>query len=306
MKQIFTDIDTIILLVATIGLVILFSFLSPHFLTARNVQVVVNNMSILTILALGLTPILIAGEIDVSFTSALELSAMVAALLSPNHFLILVVASLLAVAILGALNGVLSVYVGVPSFLVTLATMTGVHGLVLLISNYRVQMIRSDWLAAVFYGEVMGSISTAVYWMIGFIVLFVVYLEWTKYGRWVYSTGGNERSSMLLGVPTRKVKFSLFVICSVVAGVAGLIAGSRSAAARPLLGEGYLISVIAAPILGGASLTGGVGSIAKTVLACLLLTVITNGVNIIGLQPAYRELFLAVVLAGALSIKALE
>ena len=263
-------------------------------------------MSILAILAIGLHFLLVAGEIDISFVSVLELSAITAALSTPaNTFYIIVVSMLVAIAV-GVVNGFFTVKVGIPSFLVTLSTMVGVQGIVYLISNYRSVALRDDLLPQIFYGRFFGDVATSVFWMIGVIIIAGIILRYTKFGRWVYSTGGNEKAAKLMGIPTKMVKFKLFIISAFMAGIAGLIVASRSLAARPGMGEAYLMPAIAAPILGGALLTGGRGSIVRTALGCLVLTVIINGVNLLGLEPAHQDIFMGVILVSALSIGSLR
>ena len=296
----------IVLIVVIFTLIILFSFLSPYFFTPTNFRVIFESMSILAILAIGIHFLLVAGEIDISFTSVLELSAMTAALSSPSNTFYIILISMFAAIAVGIINGFFTVKVGIPSFLVTLGTFVGVQGIVFLISNYRSVLLRDDLIPKIFYGRFVGDIATAVFWMIGVIILAGIILGYTRFGRWVYGTGGNERASGLMGIPTKRVKFTLFIISSMMAGIAGLIVASRSLSARPLMGEGYLMPAIAAPILGGALLTGGRGSVIRTALGCLVLSTIINGTNLLGLEPAYQSIFMGIILVGALSIRSVQ
>jgi ribose/xylose/arabinose/galactoside ABC-type transport system permease subunit len=279
---------------------------SPYFFTPINWRVIFESMSILAIIATGIHYLLVAGEIDISFASVLELSAITAALSSPANTFYIIIVSLLAAIAVGVVNGFFTVKVGIPSFLTTLSTMVGVQGIVYLISNYRSVVLRDELLPQIFYGRFYGNIATSVYWMIGFFIFAGIILRYTKFGRWTYATGGNEKAARLMGIPTKMVKFKLFIISAFMAGVAGLIVASRSLAARPGMGENYLMPAIAAPILGGALLTGGRGSIVRTALGCLVLTVIINGVNLLGLEPAHQNIFMGVILVSALSIRALQ
>ena len=305
-RQTFLNVNGIVLIAALVGLTVLFSLTSPYFFTPINWRVIFESMSILAILATGLHFLLVAGEIDISFASVLELSAVTAALSTPANTLYIILISLLAAIAVGAVNGFFTVKVGIPSFLTTLSTMVGVQGIVFLISNYRAVVLRNDLLPEIFYGRFFAGVASSVYWMIGFFILAGIILRYTKFGRWVYATGGNEKAARLMGIPTKAVKFKLFIISAAMAGVAGLIIASRSLAARPGMGENYLMPAIAAPILGGALLTGGRGSIMRTALGCLVLTVIINGVNLLGLEPALQNIFMGVILVSALSIRALQ
>jgi ribose transport system permease protein len=300
------DINGIVLIVAVAGLMIVFSFLSPNFFTATNIRVVIETMSILAVLAMGEHFLLIAGEIDVSFTAMLELSAVVAALSSSGNTLIIIILAILSALSVGVINGLFTTRVGIPSFLVTLATMVGIQGVVFLISNYRTVLLRNDTVVQIFYGRWMAGMSASVLWMLIAIIGSGFLLQSTRFGRWTYATGGNERAARLMGIPTQRVKFLVFIIMSFTASVAGLIAAGRSIAARPKMGEAYLMPVIAAPVLGGALLTGGRGSVIRTVLGCLVLTIIINGVNLLGLEPAYQNIFMGGILVGTLSIRNLQ
>jgi ribose transport system permease protein len=305
-RQTFLNVNGVVLIAALVGLTILFSLTSPYFFTPINWRVIFESMSILAVLSTGIHFLLVAGEIDISFASVLELSAITAALATPSNTLYVVIVALVAAIAVGVVNGFFTVRVGIPSFLTTLATMVGVQGIVYLISNYRAVVLRDEVLPEIFYGRLLGGIATSVYWMIGVFIVAGIILRYSKFGRWVYATGGNEKAARLMGIPTKMVKFKLFIISAAMAGVAGLIVASRSLAARPGMGENFLMPAIAAPILGGALLTGGKGSIARTALGCLVLTVIINGVNLLGLEPSYQNIFMGVILVSALSIRALQ
>ncbi|HSV32001.1 MAG TPA: ABC transporter permease [Atribacteraceae bacterium] len=305
-KQAIFHIDTLVLFIATIGLIILFNYLTPHFLTTSNFRVLVETMAILTIIAVGVHFLLVAGEIDISFVSVLELAAAVAAVSSPANPFYLIFFSLLATWGVGLVNGLFVTRIGIPSFLVTLATMSGVQGLVLIICNYRAVLLQDSLLPQLFYGRLLGGVSSSAYWMILVVAVAAITASMTKFGRWIYATGGNERAARLLGIPTKRVKLILFCLCSILAGLAGLILAGRALSARPFMGQGYFMPAIAAPILGGALLTGGTGSVYRTTLACFVLVVITNGVTLLGLEPAYRDIFMGLILLAALSVRAFQ
>ena len=300
-KQALLNINSIVLVVAIIALVIAFSSLSKYFLTWTNLRIILETMSILTILSIGVHSLLVAGEIDISFTAVLGLSAAVAALASPGNTFLLILYALASAVAVGLLNGFFVVRMGIPSFLVTLATMTGINGVVLLASNYRSVLLQSKLLQQIFYGRFFWNIPMSVFWMIGLVIIAGIILRFVRFGRWVYATGGSSRAAGLMGIPTKRVRYMLFVASAFLAGIAGLIVASRSFSSRPMIGEAYMMQAIAAPILGGALLTGGRGSVVRTTMGCLVLTIITNGTNLLGLEPAYQNIFMAVILIGSLS-----
>ena len=300
-RQALLHVNTVVLVAAIIGLVIAFSIFSRYFLTWTNLRVILESMSILTILSLGVHALLVAGEIDISFTAVLGLSAAVAALASPGNTFLLILYALAAAVAVGLINGFFVVQMGIPSFLVTLATMTGIDGVVLLASNYRSVLLQSKLLPRIFYGRFFWNIPMSVFWMLGLVIVAAVILRFVRFGRWVYATGGGPRAASLMGIPTKRVRYTLFVVSAFLAGIAGLIVVSRSFSSRPMIGEAYMMPAIAAPILGGALLTGGRGSVVRTTMGCLVLTIITNGTNLLGLEPAYQNIFMAIILIVSLS-----
>lgn len=305
MKRAFSNIELFVLILAAIGLIIVFSILEPRFLTMNNFRIILETMSILGILSLGVNLLLIAGEMDISFTSVLEFAAAIAAIsfAAQINAFIAIVFGVLAAAGVGLINAFFTVKLKIPSFLVTLASQVAVGGVVLILCDYRTVLIRNKSFTGLFFGRPIGNIATAVYWMIGISLVLWFMLTKTKFGRWTYATGGNQNSARLMGIPTDKVKIILFIANAVLAAVAGFILGSRAMSARPGMGSSYLMPAISAPILAGAALTGGQGSAYKTILAAFVLTLITNGVTLIGLEPAYRDIFMGFILVSALSIR---
>ncbi|MBN2253850.1 MAG: ABC transporter permease [Kosmotogaceae bacterium] len=308
MKRSTANIELFVLLLAAVVLIVVFSILEPRFFSVNNFRILLETMSILGILSLGVNFLLIAGEMDISFTSVLELSAAVVAISSTAHMntFVSIAFGVLAATAVGLINAFFAVKLKIPSFLVTLGTQVAIGGLVMILCDYRTIIIRDKSFINVFFGRPFANIASAVYWMIGIAIVIWFVLTRTRFGKWVYATGGNQSSARLMGIPTDRVKISLFVTSAILAGVAGFILGSRATSARPAMGVSYLMPAISAPILAGAALTGGQGSAFKTLLAAFVLTIITNGVTLIGLEPAYRDIFMGVILISALSVRYLQ
>lgn len=170
-KQSVYHIDTIVLSIAAIGLILLFSNLTPHFFVMTNLRVIFETMAVLGILAVGINFLLVAGEIDISFVSILELSAAVAAVASPSYTIYLIFLGTFAAFLVGLVNGFFVTKLGIPSFLVTLATMSGVQGIVMIVCNYRAVLLQNNLIPQIFYGRFYGGIASSVYWMIFIIVV---------------------------------------------------------------------------------------------------------------------------------------
>jgi len=308
LKRSTANIELFVLLLAAVVLIVVFSILEPRFFSVINFRILLETMSILGILSLGVNFLLIAGEMDISFTSVLELSAAVVAISSTAHMntFVSIAFGVLAATAVGLINAFFAVKLKIPSFLVTLGTQVAIGGLVMILCDYRTIIIRDKNFINMFFGRPFANIASAVYWMIGIAIVIWFVLTRTRFGKWVYATGGNQSSARLMGIPTDRVKISLFVTSAILAGIAGFILGSRATSARPTMGTSYLMPAISAPILAGAALTGGQGSAFKTLLAAFVLTIITNGVTLIGLEPAYRDIFMGVILISALSVRYLQ
>lgn len=308
LKRSTANIELFVLLLAAVVLIVVFSILEPRFFSVNNFRILLETMSILGILSLGVNFLLIAGEMDISFTSVLELSAAVVAISSTAHMntFVSIAFGVLAATAVGLINAFFAVKLKIPSFLVTLGTQVAIGGLVMILCDYRTIIIRDKNFINMFFGRPFANIASAVYWMIGIAIVIWFVLTRTRFGKWVYATGGNQSSARLMGIPTDRVKISLFVTSAILAGIAGFILGSRATSARPAMGTSYLMPAISAPILAGAALTGGQGSAFKTLLAAFVLTIITNGVTLIGLEPAYRDIFMGVILISALSVRYLQ
>lgn len=308
LKRSTANIELFVLLLAAVVLIVVFSILEPRFFSVNNFRILLETMSILGILSLGVNFLLIAGEMDISFTSVLELSAAVVAISSTAHMntFVSIAFGVLAATAVGLINAFFAVKLKIPSFLVTLGTQVAIGGLVMILCDYRTIIIRDKSFINMFFGRPFANIASAVYWVIGIAIVIWFVLTRTRFGKWVYATGGNQSSARLMGIPTDRVKISLFVTSAILAGIAGFILGSRATSARPAMGTSYLMPAISAPILAGAALTGGQGSAFKTLLAAFVLTIITNGVTLIGLEPAYRDIFMGVILISALSVRYLQ
>jgi ribose transport system permease protein len=302
------DIEGVVLIGGIVGCTLFFSVFEPRFFSLENLRVILETMSVLTILSLGLNLLLIAGEIDISFTSVLEFAAAIVAILSGWRFPtpLAIAIALFGTVFVGIVNGFFTVKLRIPSFLVTLASQVIVGGVVLIMCNYRAVLISDQAFLNLFYSRPVGKVAACVYWMVVIAFCLWFFLMKTKLGRWAFATGGNAEAARLMGIPTGRVKLLLFVLNGCLAGVAGFILGSRAMSARPLMSSGYLMPAIAAPIMAGASLTGGRGSVLKTVLAVFLLSIVTNGVSLLGLEPAYRDILMGAILVVALSIRQLQ
>lgn len=272
-------------LAALLALVVFFSVRAEAFLTAANLTLISGQAGILLLASLGATLVIVAGSVDLSVGSiALLTGAVVASLINDgfgNPFLVLLIAVAVGAAI-GLLNGVVFAYGRVPSFIATLGTLSLFAGIGLTILQGSTINFTNQGIRDLAIGQFIPNIQNAA--LIALLALAVVWFfaRRTRFGLYVYAIGGNEKVVELAGVKTRRVKVLILVVSGITAGLAGLLLTAQLGAAGPTLGSQILLDSVAAIVIGGTALSGGVGGVGRTVLGVLILTVLSNGLNQIG------------------------
>jgi len=297
--------EVILLILANIGIFTVFSILTPAFATLSNVYVLLDFLSVLGMVSLAELILLIGGEIDVSIPSQMALVATIIALCNLNHIptIISLVFTFITAIAIGSINGFFTAYIKLPSFLVTLATSALLQGAVILLTRYSALPIMDTTLINIFYGVRVAGTSIDFVWFLAIMIVVMFMLKYTRFGRRIYAVGGNAFAVWCLGIDIRKIKLELFIIASILTAIAGLILGARAQSARADMAVAYLLPAIAAPVLGGASLTGGYGSVIGTTLAALALQQITIGVYALGIEPAMYLVLQGAVLVVVLSLR---
>lgn len=285
-------------------IVALLAFTAPNFFTLDNLVSVVRQSSIIGIIALGMTFVMITAGIDLSVGSVVGVAGLVFAMLAPRDGTALVV-PLIAGAAVGLLVGFLSsaliVWGKILPFLATLATMAIARTAALVITDGQVVSGLSEpaeWLGSGFIGPV--PVPVIIFLLLALICEFV--LSRTKFGSHVYAVGGNEESAQKVGISVRRVIFTVYLLGGVMAAIGGVVLTARLNGAAPVAGTGYELQVIAAVVIGGTSLFGGVGTIRGTVLGVLLLGVVMNGMNLLGVSSYYQQGMQGVILVLAVML----
>lgn len=286
---------------ALIVLVIFFSFVSPVFFTVDNLMNLVRQMAVLLVVALGATFVVLIGSIDLSIGSIVTLtgvsSAIFIAALGPWG-------ALLGFAVgvgCGLVNGLIHVYLRVPSFIVTLGTMFVFAGVALIISGGRPQALRSPEISALFGGSVLG-IPTISLWALVALVIAVFVEKKLVLGFRAKAVGDAETVAKLSGVNVERVKLAVFALSGLFAAFAGLLLMARTNSASGSMGEPFLMQALAAILLGGTSLMGGVGGPARTILGVLVISVLSNGMNLASVDPFIQQTITGIVLIAAVAI----
>lgn len=280
-------------------LIIVVSILNPSFLSIANIFNVLRQVSISAIIAFGMTFVILTGGIDLSVGSTLALTGAIAAsLLSSgmDPFLTMGIALIIGL-ILGAINGVIITKGKVAPFIATLATMTVYRGLTLVYTDGRPISELGNHYAFQLFGKgyFLGFPVPVVTMVIAFIVLYFI-LQKTTFGRRVYAVGGNEEAAKLSGINADRVKIAVYAITGLLASLAALILTSRLNSAQPTAGESYELDAIAAVVLGGTSLNGGKGWIFGTLIGALIIGVLNNGMNLIGVSSFWQQVVKGIVI----------
>lgn len=300
MKKVMKYMSELTTLIALIGLMMVITFINPNFLTANNLLNLLLQVTANGFIAFGMTFVILTGGIDLSVGSILALSsALTAGLIAagiPVPFAILLAVCM--GGIFGMLNGLLVAYGKLAPFIVTLASMTIFRGATLVFTNGNpLTQGLSDSFLFQFLGQgyVVGIPFPVILMFLVFIILYVV-LHKTAFGKSVYALGGNEKAAYISGVKLNKVKIIIYTISGIMASVSGLIITSRLSSAQPTAGTSYEMDAIAAVVLGGTSLSGGKGRILGTLIGALIIGVLNNGLNIIGVSAFWQQVVKGVVI----------
>ena len=289
----------VIFIIIVIGLTIL----KPSFITPSNLVNILKQASINGILAFGMMFVIISGGFDMSVGSTVAFAGILAAMLGQGNtpLILALIAALLAGLGVGLINGV-GVAVGdLPPFIMTLGTMTAVRGLALLASNGKPVIGMSEPYKAIAAGSVAGIPMLAIFLVIVIIICSFV-LAKTVYGRRVYACGGNLQAAKVAGINTTAIRISTFAIAGFLAGLCGFLMTSRVTIGQPTAAESYEMDAITACVVGGVSMTGGVGKPWGVVVGTLLITVIANGLDILGVSSHWQKIVKGVIIVLAVLI----
>ncbi|MDR2211835.1 MAG: ABC transporter permease [Spirochaetaceae bacterium] len=277
------------------------SIASPAFRTTDNVLNVLLQVSINGILSVGMAFVMIAGGIDISIGSMLALTSSVAGmvLLKTENIPLAIVVSIAATTIAGFMNGILVAKFKMFPFVVTLATQLVFRGFGYFVSGGYAHSIEVPEFKIIGTGRMFNVIPYPI--IIFFLVVVIAYilLHWTKTGRYVYAVGGNVNAATASGVNVSKTQIITYVISGVCCGIAGIIMTSRINASQPNIGVGYETDAIAACVIGGASFAGGLGTIPGTVIGIIIIGLIYNGMNLLGISSYWQTIMKGLLIVAA-------
>ncbi|MBA8901736.1 ribose ABC transporter permease [Phyllobacterium sp. P30BS-XVII] len=285
------------IVISLIILCLVFSTISPRFLAFNNFMNIMQQVAVIAVAAYGMTYVILLGDIDLSVGSIIAVAGMVAAQAFSMGFGFVptVFITLAAGAIMGGLNGVLSAKLMLPSFIVTVATMGIYRGAVSLPTNGAPASIDNEtWLAI--GSESWLGLPIIIWIVIALFAINHVVLSRTIFGRRAYLAGGNREAAIYSGIRVDRLKIIIFMISGVMAAISGILLSSRLSSAQTNAGMGYELDAIAAVVLGGTSLAGGVGTMVGTILGALIIGVINNGMNMLAVPYFYQLIFKGIVI----------
>lgn len=314
-KKVLNKFGIVLVLLA---LIVLWSCLSSAFLTVNNLLLIIKQVSMYSILGVGMTFVLITGGIDLSVGSIVALSAVFAAHYCSGDYLDmpLIVPIMLAIVIgliCGLLNGIGVAYLEIPPFIMTMCMMLAARGAAYVYTNAKAIFNLNERFVNIsngFLGRTYTEqhvienygIPYMVFYFIAAVIVGVVLLHFTTYGRRVYALGGNKNAARYSGINTRLIECSVYVISGLCSGICGFLMASRISSGNANSADGYEMTVISAAVIGGVSLSGGVGTMFGAMIGVLIVGVIRNGMDILGINTYFQQILQAVIILAAVYV----
>lgn len=295
-----------------IGLLLLLAVLcvtTPAFLSLDNALNVIDQITINGIMAIGMTLVIIIGGIDLSVASLLVLSMMIFGVMTrdlQSPYWLAIGCGILAAALCGLANGLMIVKAKVPAFIATMAMMSLARGVANLASGNTQRYGFEDWFGNLSTVRYIGFMSMTTLLFLVLTVAFGLFLGFRAGGKRLYAIGGNPEVARLSGVRVSAMSLGVYCLSGALAGLAGIVLNSRLLSSQPYGAQGYELNVIAAVVIGGASLNGGVGSIAGTFIGTLIIGVLRNGLNLHGMNAFYQDVVIGAAIAVTVAIDMLK
>ncbi len=300
-----------------VGLIVILAFTAPHFFTLTNLLNILRNVSIQGVIAFGMTMVIIAGEIDLSVSSTVALSGVLTAWftgrLNKAYGLPMEVTVLIGMAVAfvvaaasGLFTGFIRTRFRIPSFIVTLAMMNALYGIAGMITQSFPITTLPLWYNKLGAGYVLGIIPIPALILITMFLLVLVIMNSTSFGREIYAVGGNEEAARLCGINVRKVKLVVMMVVQLTAALGGILVSSQVMSGSHTFGKGYELNVIAAVIIGGASLNGGRGKAWGTLVGLVFLGIMINAMTLLNMNEYMKNLVTGLLILFAVLLNSIK
>lgn len=289
------------------GLLIFFAFLlvvftisRPEFMSQANIRNILLSASVIGVLALGQTVVMLTGGFDIGIAKTAVVAGMVVALTAGSGPLAVLI-GVAATALVGLVNGILISRAKVNPFVVTLGMYTILTSVALLVNDGGSVINLPPWLTGLVQWQLLG-LPGVIWWFAGLAVVTHVALAYTRWGGHIYAVGGNEEAARLAGIKAKDVLASAYVVAAAVGGLAGVMLTARLGTASPVALPGAELQSIAAVVIGGTKLSGGFGSIPRTIVGVLILAALQSGLVLMGVNPYYQGMFNGAILILAVAV----
>ena len=287
---------------ALIAMINVFTALNGRFLTIGNAINILQQAAVLIVHRVGGTFIILMGSIDLAVGSMVSLAGMSAAMLIRDHGEWAVILVPFITMLVSAIAGVLFAYARLPSFLTTLGMLYAINGMTLYVTQGAAINLPTDLvIGSIFNGSLLG-VPTVALWAIGIALAATFVARRTRFGRFIYAIGGGETVAKLCGVPVARYKLYAFLVSGFLSGVAGIFLMLRIGGSDPTMGDPMLLPAIAAVVMGGTPLTGGVGGPHRTILGVLIITILQNGMNLANVNPFLQNVVLGAGVIAAVAV----
>ena len=287
------------ILIGLLVLCVVIAIVNPAFLSSNNLMNVLRQTSTNLYLALAMTMIIILGGIDLSVGSIMAVTGVVTTMSIAVLEMPVAVAVGLGVLVgllFGAVNGYVAATTIIPPFIITLATMNIARGAAYVLTDGQPVRVMSDSFNFIGSGYIGGFLPTPVLYLIIFLIICYFIMNKTKLGRYIYAVGGNPEAAKFSGINIKKVKFFAYTFSGFMAAVAGIVLASRMFSGQPTAGNAAELDAIAAVVLGGTSMSGGIGKIGGTVIGALIIGVLSNGLNLMGVSSFWQYIVKGIVI----------
>jgi len=292
--------------IAFVVIIFILGVFAENFFTIDNIMNLVRQISFNGILALGMTFVIITGGIDLSVGSTLAFAGLVATSLSvadknPQPLIIALVIGMSVGLLIGLINGIVIAKFKIQPFIMTLAMMTIIRGLCLVYCDGRPIINPTESYSVIGQGQ-LGIVGIPIIIFIVITAICVYLLHFSKFGRHVLAVGGNESAARASGLSVEKIKILVYGFSGLLAAIVGITLSSRANAASPIAGEGYELNAIAAAVIGGVSMSGGVGTIASTIVGSFIIGAIGNGLDLLNVSSYYQQIIYGLIIFAAVLI----
>lgn len=293
------------IVIALIVIWILLSIISEHFLTVNNITNILMQCANIMMVSIGMTFILISGQIDLSVGSIEALAGSLTAIAAVKwgfSFFTSILLAILAGALCGLISGTLVAQFKFPPFIATLSMQGIVRGIGLILTGSAAILIRSDVFRAIGRGMLFNTIPIPVLIYGALLIISAFILKFTRFGVNIYAVGSNEQAASLSGVNVKWIKTAVFMWSGVMASCGGIVLASRLGSGNAAIGEADVMDAVAAVVIGGTSMRGGVGSIKGTLIGVLIISSIRNGLNLLNVGSYYQLVLIGLIIIGAIMI----